>query len=61
MSHMGDGGGAGLRESFGARTVKPIRAYVLRSLARGMVWWLFAGVALATRELYVFHPDLFGV
>lgn len=40
---------------------KPLRSYVLRSLARGMVWWLFAGIALATRELYVFHPDLFGV
>lgn len=40
---------------------KSLRSYVLRSLARGLVFWALAGIALGYRELYVFHPNLLGV
>lgn len=39
----------------------PLRVFVRRSLLRGLVWWTLASIALGTRELYVFHPNLFGV
>lgn len=39
---------------------KSLRSYVARSMARGLVLWVLVGIALATRELLIFHPNLLG-
>ena len=38
-----------------------LRTALTRSLLKGAFWFTLAAIALAARELYVFHPDLFGV